>query len=716
MASGTIYGSTGNQYIDSKIEWSSTPNNSANTSSVTAKLYYKRNNTGYTTSGTGSFTLSIDGQTQTVSAYLTIGTAWVLAASASKTISHNGDGTKSITISATGSIPSTSLSSTSCSGRGSLDTIPRASAITAAYDVTLGNRCKITWTPASATFYYKVKFSIGSFSITTEAFKPGVTSAYTYTGYPIPLDVAINFPDDPSGTMIATLYTYSDSGKTQIGSASSKSFTVTLPDNEETKPDVTMNLTAVSSLNSTFSGLYIQGKSRAKADISGSGKYGATIASLGMTALGKGYASPFQTELLSTSSTVTIYGRAKDSRGFVKEISKNINVIPYSKPNLVPKSGNNSVICARCDSSGNVTGSGTYLRIAAGRSYSKVMLGSTQKNFCLLRYRYKTSSATNFSNYITLLAKDSSTDYVDVTIGNIVASVTTSYVVELSVIDDIGDDVTITFVVPTEDVTFDLREEGNGAAFGKYAEIENALDIASDWDMYYKGDKVERKFYSLRGNTKIPSGSNVNTYLTPDIYAIETDVDAESIANLPISRAGLLKVYASTGQDNVSEGNWRYLIQEYRCVLGIVPTYLRMIYSDETGDWHFDEWRMEKGSDSGWISLKQSGNAFAPTTVTRSGAGCFYRVINENHVYVRFNCGFTFNGGSININSETIPAQYRPKNNVMTLLPVNDRGIARASVASDGYIYVNYVQNMATAATTTSFTASWIDGYMDYWV
>ena len=121
----------------------------------------------------------------------------MLAASASKTISHNGDGTKSIAISATGSIPNTTLSSTSCSGRVSLDTIPRASTITAVYAVTLGSRCKITWTPASATFYYKVKFTLGSFSYTTEAFKPGVTSAYTYTGYPIPMDVASNFPNDP---------------------------------------------------------------------------------------------------------------------------------------------------------------------------------------------------------------------------------------------------------------------------------------------------------------------------------------------------------------------------------------------------------------------------------------------------------------------------------------------------------------------------------------
>jgi hypothetical protein len=113
----------------------------------------------------------------------------------------------------------------------SLTTIPRASTITSASAVTLGSRCKIIWTPASASFYYKVKFAIGSWSFTTVAFKPGVTSSYTYTGYPIPMDVASNFPNATSGTMTATLYTYSDSGTTQVGSASSASFTVTLPEN-----------------------------------------------------------------------------------------------------------------------------------------------------------------------------------------------------------------------------------------------------------------------------------------------------------------------------------------------------------------------------------------------------------------------------------------------------------------------------------------------------
>ena len=55
MAKGTIYGTTANENIDSKIEWSSTVNVENNSSTVTAALYYKRNNTGFPTYGEGYF-------------------------------------------------------------------------------------------------------------------------------------------------------------------------------------------------------------------------------------------------------------------------------------------------------------------------------------------------------------------------------------------------------------------------------------------------------------------------------------------------------------------------------------------------------------------------------------------------------------------------------------------------------------------------------------
>ena len=72
MAGSTINGSTGNEYIDAKIVWSSTPNTSTNKSSVTAALYYKRNNTGFTTYGTGTFSITINGTKTSATKTLTI--------------------------------------------------------------------------------------------------------------------------------------------------------------------------------------------------------------------------------------------------------------------------------------------------------------------------------------------------------------------------------------------------------------------------------------------------------------------------------------------------------------------------------------------------------------------------------------------------------------------------------------------------------------------
>ena len=612
MASGTILGSTGNQYIDSKIEWSSTVIiNSSNSSEVTATLYYKRNNSGFTTSGTGTFSITIDGSTKTATKTMSIDeNAWVSAMTYTKTVIHNDYGKKLVKFSATGSIPSTTLSSTTCSGSGSLDEIPRASEITRIGDITLGGACDVTWTPKSSSFSFKVDFVLGTWKGSTGMVAPQSQSQFTFRGYAIPLDVAKQLPNTTSGTMTATLYTYAyqDGTAYQIGTAHSKTFKVTIPNNDSTKPAVSMVSESVSTLPSAFSGLYIQGKSRAKVTFTGEGKYGATIASYGLTVLGKGYADPFQTELLSTSGTVRLEGRAMDSRGFVTSVNHDIKVIPYSKPKLTPASEETAIVCARCDSSGNLTESGTFLKIKVGRAYSDV----EQKNSCTLRYRYKVGGSSTFSPYTTL---STGTD-VDITLGNVVSSTKTSYAVELSAVDDIGEEATITFDIPTEDVDFHLRDGGKGAAFGKYAERENAVEIAPDWDMYYRGK----------------------------------------------------------------------LLDESLC------------------------------KDTGWVALTQSGNASTPSTVTRGGAGCFYRVINGNHVFVRFNCALTYNGSSVNINSETIPSQYRPKNNAMALLPVNDRCIARASVASDGYIYVNYVQNMATASTTTSYSVAWIDGYIDYFI
>ena len=614
MAGGTIYGSTGNQYIDAKIVWESIPNNSMNFSSVTAKLYYKRNNTGFKTYGTGSFSITIDGKAQSVSEYLTITESeWVLAMSATKTVSHNNDGKKTITISAAGYISDTTLTSTSCSGRVTLDTIPRASTITSAGNATLGNACSVKWTPASASFRYKVVFALGEWSYTTGAIHPNTTSAYTYKGYSLPLAVANQLPSAKTGTMTATLYTYSDSGATkQVGDEASETFTVTVPNTTDTKPSVTMTLSPVHSLGSAFNGLYVKGKSKVKATLSGEGKYGAEVSSYRMYAMGKTYsASPYQSGYLTTSGSVTIEGRAYDSRGYYGSIKKDITVIPYSKPSLLPASSEKAIICARCDENGNLSEAGTYLKIKARRSYSKVKDGDTQKNFCTIRYRYRAESSSTFSSWITLLSKSTTTtDTVDTKLADVVTDVQTSYVVQVGVADDVGETAAIQFVIPTDFVTIDIPEKHKGRRIGvgRYAEDSNEDGI--DVGLPIHGGMVDNLTLGEMITATSASPIDLNNYKAAGNYYSPSADNSKYISNSPYTDGGFSLTVREMQSVNMirqelfyGRTNWQ---RHYNASTATWSDWLRYLMTDEAtstavdfvteiGVWYIDEADTDKG-------------------------------------------------------------------------------------------------------------------------
>ena len=138
-----------------------------------------------------------------------------------------------------------------------LTTIPRASSITSAAAVTLGNTCSVTWTPNSKSFRYKLKFVIGSWKHTTGAIHPNKISAFTYTGYTLPLDIAEQITDKTQAAVTVTLYTYPDSSCEKNIGKDEKIFTVTVPNNADTQPTVTMELTPVSPENFAGRGAHI---------------------------------------------------------------------------------------------------------------------------------------------------------------------------------------------------------------------------------------------------------------------------------------------------------------------------------------------------------------------------------------------------------------------------------------------------------------------------
>jgi hypothetical protein len=122
-------------------------------------------------------------------------------------------------------------------------------------------------------------------------------------------------------------------------------------------------------------------------------------------------------------------------------------------------------------------------------------------------------------------------------------------------------------------------------------------------------------------------------------------------------------------------------------------------------------------SDTGWVSLGLSTSVSESTHDNgRNGAGCFYRVVNGNHVYIAFNCALTYSGGGVTINANTIPAHIRPPHNVTAIVTGTGKNIARSVVTKLGTIIVEWVQYMADSGATTSATLEWLDGFIEYFI
>lgn len=418
----------------------------------------------------GNFKVTIDGTVVYQSAdriQLRDGT---VVASGSVTLQHRNDGLKSFSAGAEAGIYSVDVN---CRGNGSweLPAIARASEIDFAEDIFLGNLCYIRWTPRHRDFGYKLRFSIGNWSHTTEAIAPETTGAYVYANDVIPLEAASQIPNSRTGTMKATLYTYTDWTCTeQTGSPSTAYFTVTVPGSAA--PKVSMRLFPVSSPAET----YVQGLSKVEADFSESkGQYGASIESFEMKVNGKGYkVPPYRSDFITRSGYVEVKGTATDSRGYTSEVTRKILVIPYAPPSVIPYTGENRVICSRDDS-------GTHLKIKAGRKYSKVAAGGIQSNFCTLGYRYALSGEELPSEFTELIGREVFSDFADVVLPEVVFGRDSFYTVQLRVLDDFGKTSVLTFEIPADRVDFHLREGGKGAAFGRYAEEKETLDV--DWKL-----------------------------------------------------------------------------------------------------------------------------------------------------------------------------------------------------------------------------------------
>ncbi len=570
MATKTITFGVSNSYgtyVQGKIELSSTAETASNTSDVAAKIYVRKGDhdgpLNIPTEGSWFWELTVNGAKRSGSTHASVLESWVLLYTGSwNDIAHGSDGSKSISVSGSVSGPTeTSYSGKTSSGSATftMDTIPRASSINSATAVSIGSACSVNWTPKAASFRYKLRFALGNWNYTTGVIHPNTTSAYTYTGYVIPYDVASQLASATGGTMSVTLYTYSDSSASVLVGTASSSFWVSVPDNSATKPSLSFSVSSVGDLPAAFSGLYIQGKSNVQGYLSASGKYGSSISSLRMNVGGVAYSSPFLSALLYQAGTISVTGVAIDSRGYSQSSTINITVQAYSKPQVVVS------ICGRCDSSGNLSDNGTYLRVKATRSWSQV----GGKNLCLLRFRWRLASVgdSGYSGWITLLARGASGNTYDAVIPNIIFDAKQSYVVQVGVLDDIGEAIASTQTIPSESVW--SHESKDGLALGMY---RSAGGFESAWPAHFRGN-VDGRVLGLGELPQIPSGANLNDYLEPGVWGAPASA-AAGIVNWPAEGGGTVTVKYGDGLKR-DDGKYLYITQvvdDYMCKHRFVRT------------------------------------------------------------------------------------------------------------------------------------------------
>lgn len=470
--SGTINGSTSNQYIDSKIEWLATQSILGNYSVVTATLYYRRNNTGFTTEGTGNFTLTINGTSQTeYSKHLVIRTDWVPAATASVTVPHNSDGTKSFSISAAGSLPGTSLSGTYCSGTPTLNTIPRQSQfsyITSSLILTGSTSIAWTITRYSAAYTHVIMLSMGSYS------KRLSVSATTGSAT-IPMEWLRAMPNSRVGTITVTLTTYN--GSTQIGNPVTVYVNAYVP--ESVKPSlVSFRIQKATGCKEPGEwAKYIQGCSKAELFLSVSldNTYGSqikklTIAGSGVSHTVNGTTSTSAiSDYISESGIVTYRATAEDTRGSTGAWIISINVDSYAPP--MPE----NCVAFRCLEDGTANDAGTYMGVKSGCKFSPC---SGHNSASLKAYWRKAGAAawqpaggTSLpANTFTVLGPQISLfDAYEILITATDAINTTPSAVSQMIV-----------YVRTTQICFMLKRGGNGVSFGRIATDENCLD-ARDW-------------------------------------------------------------------------------------------------------------------------------------------------------------------------------------------------------------------------------------------
>ena len=487
-----------NVYIDQVNQ-----NIPSNSSTVNWHVTVSRTGNYYTYNQSGDSTLvvTIDGvQVHSSSPRWATSGKEVQLASGSRTISHNADGSKSVSISADFNPNNGIHGRIITSGSLGLTTIPRSSSVSVGSGV-IGSAVTININRQSSSFKHTVRYAWGNKQGTIAS---NVDTSVTWT---MPFDFANDIPNSTSGT--GTIYVDTYSGSTKTGTQST-TFTASVPDS--IKPSLT-GFTLID--GNTAARTLILGEQQFVQIVSNiavhfgqaTGAYGSTITSYHAEIVGKNQSTSQNggsLGIMNYHGQVTIRARVTDSRGRTSNtIERTVTVLEYFAP----------VFNFGVERSGATSSTFSILRNAR---IAPLTVGGSQRNTMTLTFRVAPADS---NNYTTDNGPASGTFTTLANLTNSLVNLSGTYSSDKSwdVIGILEDKFTrseFRVKVSTEEVVFSY-EKGNRFAVGKIVDTRLPKGSVESTGGYYLNGKPIQNYQltNNEGNTIYAYNTDVNTHV-----------------------------------------------------------------------------------------------------------------------------------------------------------------------------------------------------------
>jgi hypothetical protein len=546
MPSGTIWGSfsaKSTSIARPYLTWSYTQDTAGNTSTIDCNLYFVRYD-GYRVwnNDPQPFTIRIDGTNYTESHSYDFGSSsspdYIF--DEQKTISHDSEGKKTISVSVSGNTNNYALGTISLSGSITFNTIARASDFTqfalADQEIAVSQANTVTYTldRKSSSFTHYMTLKAGSSTIKT--WWDSGTGSRTQSLSASEINSIINkCPNDTGISLYLTMQT--KSGSTNIGSSETRGDWVGLE--SSVKPSASGLSASIygSGYDKTIN-KYVQNISKVTASFTRSAGYGASISSSTIVVRRASDNANSQTITSNSgttsnpvvlSGTYEIIATVKDSRGRTDSVSTTITVEAYSPPSISTfTAARNSSVSTTV----NATINSSWSPMGTSNPADVIVEGVDNTSTTQTLYTLSDSTATGLNT---------TQNYTN-------QSDASSYTYVITITDTFGNKATAITSVGTSFVEFTIAK-GKGVGIGKVWE-RGSLDV--NGQVYVEGT-IHLPINSYR-STENGGGLNANN---GDIYGLNGiwfGGDGGDVANN--DGEGLLFPKSSTPNDSRVASEW----------------------------------------------------------------------------------------------------------------------------------------------------------------